>query len=196
MRFGAPGEVLTDNGKQFTGRFTKPRPGEVLFGRICRDNGIVARNTKPRTPTTTGKVERFHQTLQIECLDGRVFASVEEAQAAVDEFVREYNYDRPHQGIGDVFPAQRFHRPNPDRDRAESQAPPLRIPTGLVATPPAPPAEPVQSADAGSVMVAGRSRPVQVNKVVPPSGNLMVGGHQVWLGPARAGMPLRPGGIV
>jgi transposase len=44
--FGIPEEVLTDNGKQFTGRFTKPRPGEVLFERICRENGIVARNTK------------------------------------------------------------------------------------------------------------------------------------------------------
>ncbi len=30
-----------------------------MFERICRENGIVARNTKPRTPTTTGKVERF-----------------------------------------------------------------------------------------------------------------------------------------
>ena len=34
-----PGEVLTDNGKQFTGRFGKPRPAEVLFERICRENG-------------------------------------------------------------------------------------------------------------------------------------------------------------
>jgi transposase InsO family protein len=29
-------EVLSDNGKQFTGRFGKPRPAEVLFERICR----------------------------------------------------------------------------------------------------------------------------------------------------------------
>jgi transposase InsO family protein len=50
--------VLIDNGKQFTGRSIKPRPGEVLFERICRENGIVARNTKPRSPITTGKVER------------------------------------------------------------------------------------------------------------------------------------------
>ena len=67
--YGIPDEVLTDNGKQFTGRFTRPRPAEVLFERICRENGIVARNTKPRSPTTTGKVERFHQTLQRELLD-------------------------------------------------------------------------------------------------------------------------------
>jgi integrase len=39
-----PGEVLTDNGKQFTDRFGKG--GEVLFDRICRDNGITHRLTQ------------------------------------------------------------------------------------------------------------------------------------------------------
>jgi transposase InsO family protein len=33
--YGVPGEVLSDNGQQFTGRFGKPRPAEVLFERIC-----------------------------------------------------------------------------------------------------------------------------------------------------------------
>ena len=37
--FGAPGAVLTDNGKVFTGRYAS-RPMEVLFDRICRENGI------------------------------------------------------------------------------------------------------------------------------------------------------------
>ena len=64
--YGMPEEVLTDNGKQFTGRFGKPRPAEVLFERICRENGITQRLTKPYSPTTTGKVERWHQTLQTE----------------------------------------------------------------------------------------------------------------------------------
>jgi transposase len=35
--YGVPEEVLSDNGKQFTGRFGKPRPAEVLFERICRE---------------------------------------------------------------------------------------------------------------------------------------------------------------
>ena len=39
--FGVPDEVLTDNGKQFTARFGNG--GEVLFDRICRDNGITHR---------------------------------------------------------------------------------------------------------------------------------------------------------
>jgi transposase InsO family protein len=58
-RYGIPDEVLTDNGKQFTGRFGKPRPAEVLFERICRKNGIRQLLTRPYSPTTTGKVERW-----------------------------------------------------------------------------------------------------------------------------------------
>jgi transposase InsO family protein len=42
---GVPAEVLTDNGKQFTGRFTRPRRAEVLFERVCREHGITAKLT-------------------------------------------------------------------------------------------------------------------------------------------------------
>ena len=67
--WGLPSEVLTDNGVQFTGRFAKPRRVEVLFEQLLRDNGIGHRLTKVRSPTTTGKVERFHQTLRRELLE-------------------------------------------------------------------------------------------------------------------------------
>ena len=36
--YGVPSEVLTDNSKQFTGRFAKPRPAKVLFERVCREH--------------------------------------------------------------------------------------------------------------------------------------------------------------
>ena len=62
-RWGVPEEILTDNGKVFTGRFNQP-PVEVLFDRICRENGITHRLTQPRSPTTTGKIERFHRSLR------------------------------------------------------------------------------------------------------------------------------------
>ena len=113
-RYGAPEEVLTDNGKQFTDRFG--RGGEVLFDKICRRNGIAHRLTAPSSPTTTGKIERFHQTLRRELLDdARPFTSLLEAQAALDDWVREYNADRPHQALetaraghaGRALPARR-----------------------------------------------------------------------------------------
>ncbi len=106
-RHGVPEQILTDNGKVFTSRFG-PGRGEVLFDRICRENGVKHLLTAPRSPTTTGKVERFHKTLRREFLAGRTFASHEEAQAALDAWVDSYNTERPHQGIGMVAPEKRF----------------------------------------------------------------------------------------
>jgi transposase InsO family protein len=109
-RFGVPEEILTDNGKQFTDRFGKG--GEVLFDKICRHNAITHRLTQPASPTTTGKIERFHLTLRRELLDGHVpFPSLAAAQAAVDAFVEQYNTERPHQALDadrPVTPAERF----------------------------------------------------------------------------------------
>jgi transposase InsO family protein len=102
-RYGVPSEVLTDNGKQFTGRFTKPRPAEVLFERVCREHGITAKLTGPYSPTTTGKVERWHGTLRRELLDGcGPFADLPSAQAAIDGWVHAYNHARPSLGCARV----------------------------------------------------------------------------------------------
>jgi len=103
-RWGVPGEILTDNGKVFTGRFSQP-PAEVLFDRICRENGITHRLTQPRSPTTTGKIERFHRTLRTEFRTDRVFKNLAAAQAELDEWVLDYNTHRPHQAIGMAPPA-------------------------------------------------------------------------------------------
>ncbi|MCI0545155.1 MAG: IS481 family transposase [Actinobacteria bacterium] len=106
-RHGVPDQILTDNGKVFTGRFG-PGTGVVLFDRICRENGVRHLLTAPRSPTTTGKVERFHKTLKKEFSEGRIFESLEQTQAALNEWVEHYNTERPHQGIGMVPPLRRF----------------------------------------------------------------------------------------
>src|ERR1700751_694366 len=122
--YGVPEEVLTDNGTVFTGRFIRPRPAEVLFERICRENGITRRLTRPRSPTTTGKIERLHQSLQRELLDVHgPFESLAALQAALDAWRQEQNTDRPHQSLGMAFPASRF---------APAVSPlPLRVPPQL-----------------------------------------------------------------
>lgn len=182
--FGVPGEVLTDNGKQFTDRFGKG--GEVLFDRICRDNGITHRLTQPRSPTTTGKIERFHGSLRRELLDDAVpFADLAAAQAAVDAWVEDYNTRRPHQALGMATPAQRF---STAKVKAEQELLPLRLPSVITLVPapdqatpePGPAPEPEELPYSGG--------PVEFERVVPPSGNMAVAGKQFWLGTARSGM--------
>ena len=73
--WGVPEQILTDNGKVFTGRFNRP-PVEVLFDRRCRENGIEHLLTQPRSPTTTGKIERFHRALRTEFRTDRVFVDL------------------------------------------------------------------------------------------------------------------------
>jgi transposase InsO family protein len=81
----------------------------VLFEQLLRDNGSTHRLTKVRSPTTTGKVERFHQTLRRELLEPEgPFASLEQAQKAVDAWVEVYNHQRPHQALAMAVPASRF----------------------------------------------------------------------------------------
>jgi len=106
--YGVPQQVLTDNGKVFTGRYAQP-PVEVLFDRICRENGVDHILTQPASPTTTGKIERFHRTLRTEFNTRQVFRNLKTAQEALDEWVTYYNTQRPHQALGDLTPASRFH---------------------------------------------------------------------------------------
>ena len=190
--YGVPGEVLTDNAKVFTGRFHKPGvPVEVLFDKICRENGITHRLTKIHSPTTTGKIERLHQTLQRELLDVHgPFASIEALQAALDAWREEYNTDRPHQSLGMAFPASRFTpASSPLGLRIPAQLTPS---TGQPKPQPAPNQLPVNSppveAAPEPVTETHDGQPaVEVDRVVPPSGNLWIGGQQVWLGPALSG---------
>ncbi|HEY2638470.1 MAG TPA: integrase core domain-containing protein [Streptosporangiaceae bacterium] len=176
--YGVPEEVLSDNGTVFTGRFIKPRPAVVLFERICRENGITQRLTRPASPTTTGKIERLHQSLQNELLNEHgPFKSIEDLQAALDAWRQEYNTDRPHQSLNMAFPASRFA---PAASTLE-----LRVPAHLGLS------SPREPESASAAVVAGQAEPsliaVEADRRVPPSGNLWIGGQQIWLGPALAG---------
>jgi hypothetical protein len=103
---GVPEQILTDNGKVFTGRLAR-RPSTVAFDRICLNNGIRHILTAPYSPTTTGKIERLHKTMRKELVTGCRFASVAHAQDELDRWVTHY-LEREHQAIGDVPPIRRF----------------------------------------------------------------------------------------
>jgi transposase InsO family protein len=82
----------------------------VVFDRICAHNDIGHILTAPYSPTTTGKVEHLHKTVRAEFLSDhdRVNATIETFQASLDEWVHEYNTNRPHQSLGDRPPQERF----------------------------------------------------------------------------------------
>lgn len=129
--YGIPDQILTDNGKVFTGRLGR-KPANVAFDRICLNNGIRHLLTAPYSPTTTGKVERLHKTMRKEFFSENSFESIEEAQAALDIWVKDYNHDRDHQSLGDTPPIRRFELAKPapleiiDGEVAAEQEPPPR----------------------------------------------------------------------
>jgi hypothetical protein len=136
-RHGVPEQILTDNGKVFTGRFgPRGSSSEVLFDRVCAENGIRHLLTAPRSPTTTGKVERLHKTMRAECFrfHDRRHATIAELQTAVDAWVVEYNTRRPHQSLGMRPPAERMSlvkAPEPVTSHVPVPLPANHLPEGL-----------------------------------------------------------------
>lgn len=107
--YGSPKEVLTDNGSQYiTWR------GKSAFSRELEKRGIQHVVAAPRRPQTLGKVERFWGTLWRECLESSLFLDLGDAQKRIGLFIDYYNFQRPHQGLEGLVPADRFFNAAPD----------------------------------------------------------------------------------
>lgn len=103
--WGLPAGVLSDNGLSFSGKL---RGFEVLFEARLRDAGVRPFTGRPYHPQTTGKVERFQQTLKKWLRKQPLAADLVELQTQLDRFAVIYNTQRPHQGIGRAFPIDRW----------------------------------------------------------------------------------------
>ena len=122
---------LTDNGLNFSGKL---RGFEVRFEIELRAIGVVPKTSRPYHPQTCGKVERFQQTLKKWLRRRPLAADLAELQAQLDAFVDYYNHHRPHRGIGNTTPAQRWARhPASDQPRHRPTQPSTRRSTALVA---------------------------------------------------------------
>ena len=120
--YGAPEEVLTDNGTQYvTWR------GESAFHKELTQRGIRQIVAAPRHPQTLGKIERFWGTLWRECVETAVFLDLADARARIGHFIDWYNFQRVHRGIGGLVPADRFFGAAPEvlhtlKDRVAANA--------------------------------------------------------------------------
>ncbi len=94
--YPTPEQILTDRGTQFYA----VRGGESRFHMYCRNCGIEHIVASKRRPTTIGKIEAFHKAYEYEY---SMFNNHH-------RFIRYWNYERPHQGIGYLCPAELYFR--------------------------------------------------------------------------------------
>jgi transposase InsO family protein len=115
-QWGAPREILSDNGRQFVAW-----RGETRFQRVLKQQGIQHVRSAPHHPMTLGKIERFWQTIWREFLSEAHFASFADACQRLDHWLGYYNHQRPHQGIDGACPADRFYGLADDIEQAVEQ---------------------------------------------------------------------------
>jgi transposase InsO family protein len=114
--WGAPREILSDNGRQFVAW-----RGETRFQRVLKQQGVGHVRSAPHHPMTLGKIERFWQTMWREFLSEAVFASFADACQRCDHWIGYYNHQRPHQGLDGACPADRFYGLADDVEEAVRQ---------------------------------------------------------------------------
>ncbi len=104
-KHGLPKEVLSDNGRQYYSWRGKSQFSEMLL-----KLGIRHIRSRPYHPQTCGKIESFWRNVIQECLAKNPLSSFEEAKEKIGEYIEYYNFKRPHQGIGNLTPSDRFYR--------------------------------------------------------------------------------------
>ena len=100
--------VLTDNGSQFTDRFTatgKQATGRHAFDIACNAHAINHRLCPPRHPQTNGMVERFNGRIS-ELMTQTRFASAAELETTLKLYLRTYNHSIPQRALKHKTPAQ------------------------------------------------------------------------------------------
>jgi transposase InsO family protein len=91
--------VLTDNGTGY-------RSG--VFAAALRAQRLAHRRTRPYTPRTNGKAERFIRTMLREWAYGPAFPGSAHRTAALDRWLHYYNWHRRHRGLGGAPPISRL----------------------------------------------------------------------------------------
>jgi len=112
--YGLPCRIRTDNGNPFASN---------AMGRLSRLSvwwirlGIMPELIEPGCPQQNGRHERMHKTLKYETTIPPA-ENLKGQQYRFDAFLKEYNNDRPHEGIGMTLPAQLYEpssRPMPSK---------------------------------------------------------------------------------
>jgi transposase InsO family protein len=90
---------MTDNGSCYRSK---------AFLRACARLNIKPIRTRPYTPQTNGKAERFIQTALREWAYARAYNTSDERHRDLDLWLHRYNWHRPHASLGKQTPVSRL----------------------------------------------------------------------------------------
>jgi len=108
---GYPDKIRMDNGPEFI---------STVLADWAETNDIKLEFIKPGKPTQNSYVERFNRTFRDEILNMYLFRTLNEVREITDNWVREYNEERPHDSLGDLTPWEYLAKHNsPENSKLE-----------------------------------------------------------------------------
>ena len=103
--FRKPLSILSDRGIQFCSW-----NGVTAFQLELKALTIDHLLAREQHPETTGKIEAFHKTIKRELLTTTEFFGIQEARERIHDYIMFYNFSRPHMGIDNAAPAERYFK--------------------------------------------------------------------------------------
>lgn len=94
---GRPAKIRTDNGPEFTSHY---------FEGWCREKQIDIQFIQPGKPMQNGYIERFNRLYREAVLDAYLFFDLRQVRQLTEEWMEEYNYRRPHEGLNNQTPEE------------------------------------------------------------------------------------------
>ncbi len=98
--------IMTDNGSCYVSN---------RFAALCQERGVRQIFTRPYTPKTNGKAERFIQTLTQKWAYKRPYRNSAVRASALRPWIKHYNHERPHRALGMKPPMARLREAREQR---------------------------------------------------------------------------------
>lgn len=95
--YGKPEKIRVDNGPEFI---------SSVFIDWCREQQITVQHIQPGKPSQNGYIERFNRTYRQDILDAYLFESIQQVRIITEDWINDYNNQRPHEALNGLTPQQ------------------------------------------------------------------------------------------